>query len=169
MRSLTLFIGFTLGVPLVLCTLLLSLGRAPVQAIEPGEPAVAPVAAAQLSQPTTTAEISVVVTVGLGPCQQQSTVLEVELGAVIHTCYQVTNLSTVTLVSHTLTDTHFGVLLGQEPRQLAPGDSITHSYETVVTSSFASQAIWKAQDESGEVQAIATAEPITVQVQSTPT
>lgn len=172
MRRLTLIFGLTIGIPFVLCTLLLSLGRTPVQAGEPAYLAWGPVTVTQSSQPTATAAISVVATVGLAPCSQSepATSIEVEPGTVVYFCYQVTNLSEITFAGHTLTDTQLGVLLEDEPLPLAPGDTLAADLEVtaVVTSSFASQAIWEAVAENGDVQAVAVSEPVAVQVRPAP-
>jgi hypothetical protein len=171
MRSFGLILGLIFGIPFGLLTLLLSVGRAPVQAVERIAQALAPVAIAQTIPSPDSAAINVVATVGLSPCPQETTTIEVEPGAVVYFCYQVTNLGAITLTDHTLTDTQLGVLMEDEPLTLPPGDTIVADLEVtaVVTSSFASQAIWEAMDENGEVQASAVAAPVQVQVRPAPT
>jgi hypothetical protein len=171
MRSYTLIIGLTFGIPFLLFTLLLSMGRAPVLAVERAPQAMGPVGVAQTIPVSETAAIRVVATVGLDSCPQTATSIEVEPGAIVHFCYQVTNVGELPLTGHTLTDSQLGLLLEDEPLPLTPGDTIAAdlAVTAVVTSSFASQAIWEAKDESGEVQATAVAEPVRVQVRSAPT
>lgn len=62
-------------------------------------------------------------------------------------CYTVRNQMAVTQTLHTLTDSHWGTVLDQQPLTLGPEETYTHVISRTVTSGATHTATWLAQTE----------------------
>ncbi len=109
-----------------------------------------PAARGDESDSITAASILMTKTVGATPgvCGSGDS-LAVVPGSGVHYCYAVTNNGTVTLTSHTLTDTQLGTLLAGAAITLTPGASSLFSTTAVVTQSVVNTATWMASDGLG--------------------
>lgn len=106
----------------------------------------------------------------LTECSTDS-MISVLAGTTVSYCYQVTNTGVVTLTTHTLVDSQFGLILNGEIVVLPPGETYIYTKTAVIQSTVTNNANWTATDTFGNPAASsgsATVNVVAPEIQVTP-
>lgn len=166
MKKILLTLTLFIGVPICLLALFLGLALRPALVTAQTVPANTETTPSSTTQPTGTALLEVEAGVGIDPCPNTATSLDVRAGDTLYFCYSARNIGDTHFDRHLITDTPVISLPLAFDAPLAAGAAITveRVVTIVATNSFTSSALWQAIASNDLYSVTATGPTIAVNV-----